>query len=624
MEQIKSKDFKELDTAMDLLWAELELTQLPEGITLQIEKGESLEIVFSDQQILIRCKERVQIFRALGLLIQHLKDGEKSVALKEEIQFERSGVMLDVSRNAVLKTDTIKRLLRYMAVMGLNTMYLYMEDVYEVEEYPYFGYMRGRYSFQELWECDRYAEQFGIEIVPCIQTLGHLESALRWPYAKDIKDTEGVLLVGEEKTYQFIESLIRAASKPFRSKRIHLGMDEAWYLGAGNYQRKNGYRSSFEIMEEHLTRVTEITNRYGLEPMIWSDMFFRLGSETHDYYDPESQFSSKLKEKIPQDLGLVYWDYYHTRPEEYELYLEKHKELGSNISFAGGIWNWYGMAPKHSHTVLSTNSALEICKKYKVKDVFATVWGDNGAEVNIMTALYGMQLYAEHTYHRSPNENEIRKRFAFCVKEPVEAYIALAKVDELPGRKSEPWEESCANPSKWLLWQDILCGLFDWNLPDIDLHSYYQDLKEEYCNAKIATKSFQLVYDFYEKLSGVLAIKWDLGFRIQKLYQSNDKKELQEIADEELSVLSKQVKDLRVSHRTLWFSTNKTFGFDILDLRYGGLLTRIETAQYLLKQYIAGDLERIEELEQERLPYSEQEIPSQPFYHLIATVSPFI
>ena len=87
MEQIKSKDFKELDTAMDLLWAELELTQLPEGITLQIEKGESLEIVFSDQQILIRCKERVQIFRALGLLIQHLKDGEKSVALKEEIQF---------------------------------------------------------------------------------------------------------------------------------------------------------------------------------------------------------------------------------------------------------------------------------------------------------------------------------------------------------------------------------------------------------------------------------------------------------------------------------------------------------------------------------------------------------
>lgn len=621
---MRTKEFENLDTALELLRTELEMDKLDPDITLQIEKGDSLEISYKNNHACLRCRGRVQIFRALGLLIQNLKEGKRSFELKENIQFEHSGVMFDVSRNAVLKTDTIKKLLRYMAVMGLNTAYLYMEDLYEVKKYPYFGYMRGRYSFEELQECDQYAQQLGIEIVPCIQTLGHLESALRWKYAQDIKDTDGVLLVGEEKTYQFIEALIDAASKPFRSRRIHLGMDEAWYLGAGNYQRKNGYRDSFAIMEEHLTKVIEITERYGLEPMIWSDMFFRLGSQTHDYYDPKSEFPAELKEKIPKNLGLVYWDYYHTRPEEYELYLKKHEKLGSNIIFAGGIWTWCGMAPKHSHTVLSTNSGLEICKKYGVKEVFATLWGDNGAEVNIMTALYGMQLYAEHTYRWNPTEKEVKERFAFCVKESAEAYISLAKLDELPMRKDEPWEESCANPSKWLLWQDILCGLFDRNLPDMDLDAYYQTLAKDYHKAKMKSENFKLVYDFSEKLSKVLAVKWNLGVRIKRHYESGNKEALQKIADSELTKLKELIQDLRISHRTVWFSTNKTFGFDVLDIRYGGLLARIETAQYLLEHYAAGKIRHIEELEEERLPYSDQKIPMEAAYHQSVTVSPFI
>ena len=30
--------------------------------------------------------------------------------------------------------------------MGLNSLMLYMEDTYEIPEYPYFGHLRGRYS----------------------------------------------------------------------------------------------------------------------------------------------------------------------------------------------------------------------------------------------------------------------------------------------------------------------------------------------------------------------------------------------------------------------------------------------------------------------------------------------
>ena len=36
--------------------------------------------------------------------------------------------------------------------MGLNSMMLYTEDTYTVDNYPYFGYLRGRYSKEELKE----------------------------------------------------------------------------------------------------------------------------------------------------------------------------------------------------------------------------------------------------------------------------------------------------------------------------------------------------------------------------------------------------------------------------------------------------------------------------------------
>ena len=93
-----------------------------------------------------------------------------------------------------------------MAVMGLNGLMMYTEDTYDIEELPYFGYMRGRYTMEELRELDDYGDMFGIEMIACIQTLGHLQHALKWDYAGQIKDHHDILLSGEPQTYEFISS----------------------------------------------------------------------------------------------------------------------------------------------------------------------------------------------------------------------------------------------------------------------------------------------------------------------------------------------------------------------------------------------------------------------------------
>lgn len=95
-----------------------------------------------------------------------------------------------------------------MAKLGLNQLLLYTEDTYEVPGLPYFGTYRGRYSQEEIRQLDDYAYQFGIELVPCIQTLAHLRNALKWPMGQELKDSADILLVGSEKVYDFIRQLL--------------------------------------------------------------------------------------------------------------------------------------------------------------------------------------------------------------------------------------------------------------------------------------------------------------------------------------------------------------------------------------------------------------------------------
>lgn len=279
--------------------------QYDPNIKLNIQKGESFFVSLKADIATVQYSKKVEVFRGLGILFENCKNGdfEKS----EKNKFDTVGAMIDASRNGVMTVESIKKFIRYMAVMGLNRLMLYTEDVYTVPERPYFGYMRGKYSFDEIKAIDDYAYMLGIELVPCIQTLGHMEQYLKWAEAAAVKDTDRVLLVGADETYTLIEQMIKAAMAPVRSRNIHIGMDEAWDIGLGKYLTDNGYNRRFDILSEHLKKVIEITDKHGLNPMIWSDMYFRLGSKTGNYYDLKCDIPKDIIKEIPniKDRGTV-------------------------------------------------------------------------------------------------------------------------------------------------------------------------------------------------------------------------------------------------------------------------------------------------------------------------------
>ena len=159
----------------------------------------------------IPCKESVHYYRGLNQVLHHLDTD--TYENQETVYFERNGFMLDCSRNAVFTVEKVKSVIRTLAKMGMNVLMLYTEDTYEVPGEPYFGSYRGRYIKAEIQEMDAYASMFGIELVPCIQTLAHLHNALKWPGKNEIKDSTDVLIVGKEETYTFIEKLLQSVKE---------------------------------------------------------------------------------------------------------------------------------------------------------------------------------------------------------------------------------------------------------------------------------------------------------------------------------------------------------------------------------------------------------------------------
>jgi hypothetical protein len=356
-------------------------------------------------------------------------------------------------------------------------------------------------------------------------------------------------------------------------------------------------------MKEHLEKVMEIINELGLEPMMWDDMFFTAINMTGESTVDMKEIPESVKRAVPKGMGCVHWNYGSTDPVTYMKSLSLHKQLSGKVIFAGGIWTWLGFSLCWSKTLESSIAALSACKKLGVREVFATVWGDNGTECLATTALIGSQLYAELQYADELDYQKLKKRFHFCTGGRVEDFEALELFDKNP--LTESIENRAAyNPSKYLMWQDILTGLCDKNIEGYDLDAHYEKLAEALKPAIDRNGRFGGIFEFSYHAATVLAKKSQMGLRLTAAYKAGDRAVLKNFAEMELPDLKDRMKVLRRVHMENWFALYKPFGWDIMDMRYGSLLTRIDSAIEEIHMYLDGKLDRIEELEQERLVYS--------------------
>ena len=517
--------------------------------------------------------------------------------------FDTLGVMIDCSRDSLPNVPRLKRFFDVIAQMGYNMAMLYTEDTYEVENEPYFGYKRGRYTADELRELDSYARTVGIELIPCIQTLAHLGSLKRWrAYRHKVFDIDDILLVDEPKTYELIERMIASVAKVFSGRRLHIGMDEAHHIGLGVYRDRHGAADSYTLLMRHLNRVSDIAKKYGFEIMMANDLFFNMSPGVFSSTE-ERDFSPELLAQVPPHCGMVYWDYFCTNPVQYNAMMRSTQKLTDNVWFSGGAWTWNNFTPHNRYSMRRNRVAIPCCIENGVRQAFFCLWGDNGGECpyeSVLPALMHIAALADDM-----DEAEMKAKFRAITGDDFDAMMELDLPNYIFGEdvpvESPFFQRSACNYAKTHLYDDVFYGTMSANMPEVDEERIAAFAARLHGRAA-ESKERGFLFAAAAALADVMEVKYNLAKKTRQLYHLGDRDGLRKLAEEDYNECLDRLQIFYEQYRTQWFTVNKSYGFEVHDARLGGLTRRLEHCRDRLLDYTYGKTDRIDELEEGLLP----------------------
>lgn len=571
-------------------------TSKDSGIRIEFIESSHLKLEIFENEIKLYYGKISEIFRGLALLKEKPQVG---AIYDQPSQFDTLAAFCDCSRNAVLKVEAVKEYILNIAALGYNRLFLYTEDTFEVPEYKYFGHYRGRYSADEIRELDAFAKEYGIELVPAIQTLAHFNQIFHWKQFEEIHDATDMLLCGNEKTYEFLDKMIASIRSMYSTNIINIGMDEAHMLGLGKYLEENGYTDKMDIFLKHIDRVYKIVRKYGFEPMMWSDMFFKIATGCCTYKALEAvDFNNDVLDMIPENMSLVYWNYSPQGKEYYDSIIDAHLSMKRKIIFAGGCRKWVGISPNYSFSLEASRMALSSIAEHGIKDVILTAWGDDGAEGSVYLTLPLLALYSEKCYTGEVSDNCIDNKVSILFGYTFKEFMLLESAN-FPTKTENQISSKAINAAKVILWNDPLCGQYDKHILN-GTNEYYVDLVSKLKPLKDRDNRYNFIFETMYLLCDFLSIKAEIGNRLRSAYKSNDIETLKQLS-EQIMVIIEKLDVLHKGFRDNWLKENKIFGFDVQDIRFGALRARLEYASDVINNFICGKIITIPELEVEPL-----------------------
>lgn len=213
-------------------------------------------------------------------LVTDMEWSIESSTIEDRPEYIYRGLMIDVARH-FFNVDEIKRQIDVAAQYKINKIHLHLSDDQgwrlEIEKWPDLaiiggssevgGGSGGYYTQEEFKDIVKYAGDRYIEIIPEFDMPGHSNAMLasydflnedgkRKPLYTGIDVGFSSLMTNDEKTYEFIEDIIREVSEISPSKYIHIGGDEA------DNTKKEDY-------DYFVGRVANIVKKYGKTPIGW-------------------------------------------------------------------------------------------------------------------------------------------------------------------------------------------------------------------------------------------------------------------------------------------------------------------------------------------------------------------
>jgi hexosaminidase len=347
----------------------------------------------------------------------------------------------------------------------------------------------------------------------------------------------------------------------------------------------------------------KLCEKHGYRLMIWSDMYFRLGSKAGDYYDRQSVVPDAVKAKIPKQVELVYWDYYHTDEAFYMDWIARHRSLGFEPIMGSGVWTWCALWHAANYTEPKAGACVRACRKAGLKEIFFTMWGDDGAMCDFDSAMAGLTYVAELAYAGRVDDGAAAARFAaICGGD----YLANRLAGQLSFLEFAGAPDGDQNTGIWAwptLWDDPLLGIY-WNDKKAQIKdgwaralAHYRGLADRLRDAvgrQTGTSAGDLAHA--SLLADLLATKIEIRAALNEAYARRDGDALKRIVQQAGTIIE-WLSAMDASYRRQWLRRNKPFGLEVVQVRIAGLIRRYRELADRIGELLEGRIDRIAELE---------------------------
>ncbi|XP_008050309.1 hexosaminidase D [Carlito syrichta] len=225
--------------------------------------------------------------------------------MSESTPFKMRLVHLDL-KGAPPKISYLSQIFPLFRALGANGLLIEYEDMF-----PYDGPLRllrarHAYSPSEIKEILHLARLNELEVIPLVQTFGHMEFVLKhaaFAHLREVAAFPNTLNPHEAESLALVGAMIdQILEQHPGTQRLHVGCDEVYYLGEGEASRQwlqQEQNSKAKLCLSHMRAVASrvLARHPGTTPLVWDDMLRDL---------PQDQLAAS---GLPQLVELVLWDY---------------------------------------------------------------------------------------------------------------------------------------------------------------------------------------------------------------------------------------------------------------------------------------------------------------------------
>lgn len=288
--------------------------------------------------------------------------GVPACEIEDSPDFAKRGLMLDVSRGKVPTAETLRALVDLLARMKLNVLLLYVEHTFRFRRHPEIGAGWSPLEAETLRSLDAYAAMRHVELVPCLQSLGHMSHVLTLPRYAHLAETERrwTLAPAEPGSYDLLRDLYDEFLPNFRSRLFNANCDEPWDLGRGRSAELARELGPGGLYLSHIRRIHALAEEHGRRLAIWGDVV-----HAHPERIPE----------LPRDLLLLDWGYEAEADFDRVGAFARH---GFECWVCPGTSSWNSLFPRTANAERNVARFAAAGRRHGATGLLNTDWGDFG------------------------------------------------------------------------------------------------------------------------------------------------------------------------------------------------------------------------------------------------------